>query len=174
MVLTIDHVPYILQTRIRCVSFVPCLVTSIFSLLLTCDLPISTLITFFEWDYTYVKNNLTFGIAFSSTAKPTFHHPYFIKKFDFRLAIFHPIDKSSKLTLAFLFQHIANCILLLTANALGLTSYFVEEKQQRRAFLETRLSLEVKLVIEEQSTEQVSNFEMIQHFPTDSSNLYRP
>ncbi|GJQ82981.1 Ac3 [Trypoxylus dichotomus] len=51
-------------------------------------------------------------------------------------------------------QHIANCILLLTANALGLTSYFVEEKQQRRAFLETRLSLEVKLVIEEQSAEQ--------------------
>lgn len=52
-------------------------------------------------------------------------------------------------------QHAANSILLLTANALGLTSYFVDEKQQRRAFLETRQSLEVKLVIEEQSAEQV-------------------
>lgn len=63
-------------------------------------------------------------------------------------------------------QHIANCILLLTANALGLTSYFVDEKQQRRAFLETRQSLEVKLVIEEQSAEQVSN-------QTTSINLSR-
>ncbi|KAF5300267.1 hypothetical protein FQA39_LY11124 [Lamprigera yunnana] len=50
--------------------------------------------------------------------------------------------------------HASNCILLLTANLLGLTSYFVEDKQQRRAFLETRQSLEVKLVIEEQSDEQ--------------------
>lgn len=31
----------------------------------------------------------------------------------------------------------------------------MEEKQHRRAFLETRQSLEVKLVIEEQSAEQV-------------------
>ncbi|KAK4879699.1 hypothetical protein RN001_007845 [Aquatica leii] len=51
-------------------------------------------------------------------------------------------------------KHTSNCILLLTANLLGLTSYFVEDKQQRRAFLETRQSLEVKLVIEEQSDEQ--------------------
>ncbi|XP_022908254.1 adenylate cyclase type 3 [Onthophagus taurus] len=51
-------------------------------------------------------------------------------------------------------QLIANCILLFTANALGFISYFVEEKQQRRAFLETRQSLEVKLVIEEQTAEQ--------------------
>lgn len=51
----------------------------------------------------------------------------------------------------------ANILLLLTANVLGLTAYFVEEKQQRRAFLETRQSLEVKLVIEEQSAEQVRN-----------------
>lgn len=59
------------------------------------------------------------------------------------------------------FQHTANCILLLTANALGLTSYFVEEKQQRRAFLETRQSLEVKLVIEEQSAEQVGTLKFV-------------
>ena len=50
---------------------------------------------------------------------------------------------------------IANCLLLLTANLLGLTSYYLADKQQRRAFLETRQSLEMKLVIEEQSTEQV-------------------
>ncbi|KAJ8975524.1 hypothetical protein NQ317_008519 [Molorchus minor] len=48
----------------------------------------------------------------------------------------------------------SNCILLITANLLGLTSFLVEDKQQRRAFLETRQSLEVKLVIEEQSAEQ--------------------
>jgi hypothetical protein len=54
------------------------------------------------------------------------------------------------------FQQVSNSILLLTANILGLTSYLVEDKQQRRAFLETRQSLEMKLVIEEQSAEQVS------------------
>ncbi|CAH2013684.1 unnamed protein product [Acanthoscelides obtectus] len=48
----------------------------------------------------------------------------------------------------------ANAILLVTANILGLTSYLVEDKQQRKAFLETRQSLEVKLVIEEQTAEQ--------------------
>jgi hypothetical protein len=52
-------------------------------------------------------------------------------------------------------QVIANCLLLLTANLLGLTSYYLADKQQRRAFLETRQSLEMKLVIEEQSAEQV-------------------
>ncbi|XP_028137320.1 adenylate cyclase type 3 [Diabrotica virgifera virgifera] len=51
-------------------------------------------------------------------------------------------------------QHLSNCILLMTTNLLGLTSFLVEDKQQRRAFLETRQSLEVKLVIEEQSDEQ--------------------
>ncbi|KAF4526184.1 hypothetical protein B566_EDAN001867 [Ephemera danica] len=48
----------------------------------------------------------------------------------------------------------ANCALLLATNVLGLTSYFLSDKQQRRAFLETRQSLEVKLLIEEQSAEQ--------------------
>ncbi|KAG5872385.1 hypothetical protein JTB14_008272 [Gonioctena quinquepunctata] len=51
-------------------------------------------------------------------------------------------------------KHVSNCILLVTSNLLGLTSFLVEDKQQRRAFLETRQSLEVKLVIEEQSAEQ--------------------
>lgn len=58
-------------------------------------------------------------------------------------------------TFTILLQYIANSVLLATTNILGLTSYLVEDKQQRRAFLETRQSLEVKLVIEEQSAEQV-------------------
>ncbi|KAG6798245.1 adenylate cyclase 3 [Apis mellifera caucasica] len=41
-----------------------------------------------------------------------------------------------------------------SAMVLGLSSYSLTEFQQRRAFLETRQSLEVQLVIEEQSTEQ--------------------
>ncbi|XP_030766881.1 adenylate cyclase type 3 [Sitophilus oryzae] len=61
---------------------------------------------------------------------------------------------SSKSDLHLTQQHISNLVLLLTSNILGLTSYLVEDKQQRRAFLETRQSLEVKLVIEEQSAEQ--------------------
>ncbi|XP_015509820.1 adenylate cyclase type 3 [Neodiprion lecontei] len=40
------------------------------------------------------------------------------------------------------------------AAALGASSYSLSEFQQRRAFLETRQSLEVQLVIEEQSAEQ--------------------
>lgn len=54
------------------------------------------------------------------------------------------------------FQHVSNFILLFTTNLLGLTLYLVDDKQQRRAFLETRQSLQMKLVIEEQSTEQVT------------------
>lgn len=45
-------------------------------------------------------------------------------------------------------------ILLLTTKILGMSAYAAEDKQQRRTFLETRQSLEVKLVIEEQSVEQ--------------------
>ncbi|XP_044726976.1 adenylate cyclase type 3-like [Chrysoperla carnea] len=52
------------------------------------------------------------------------------------------------------YQIAVNCVLLIVANILGLTSYFLDERQQRGAFTETRQSLEVKLVIEEQSAEQ--------------------
>lgn len=51
-------------------------------------------------------------------------------------------------------QMSCDALLLATAMALGLTAYFVEDAQQRRAFIETRRSLEVKLVIDEQSAEQ--------------------
>ncbi|XP_045470178.1 adenylate cyclase type 3 [Harmonia axyridis] len=51
-------------------------------------------------------------------------------------------------------QYTSNFLLVLTAIILGLTWYVIEDKQKRAAFLETRQSLEVKLVIEEQSAEQ--------------------
>ncbi|XP_059484469.1 adenylate cyclase type 3-like [Neocloeon triangulifer] len=51
-------------------------------------------------------------------------------------------------------QIFSNSLLLIATSFIGLTSYFLSDKQQRRAFLETRQSLEVKLLIEEQSAEQ--------------------
>lgn len=51
----------------------------------------------------------------------------------------------------------ANVLLLVAANLLGLTSFYLEDRQQRSAFLETRQCLEMKLVIEEQSAEQVNS-----------------
>ena len=52
-------------------------------------------------------------------------------------------------------QLVANAVLLVAANTLGLTSYSIIDKQQRRAFEDTRKSLKTKLVVEEQSAEQV-------------------
>lgn len=52
-------------------------------------------------------------------------------------------------------QQIANCILMGTAAAIGLLCYYLGEAKHRRAFLEAKKSLEVKMVIEEQSAEQV-------------------
>ncbi|KAG8192965.1 hypothetical protein JTE90_028087 [Oedothorax gibbosus] len=48
----------------------------------------------------------------------------------------------------------ANILLFVCANLLGSLSYFFLERRQRRAFLETRQSLEAKLVLEEESQEQ--------------------
>ncbi|XP_022665925.1 adenylate cyclase type 3-like [Varroa destructor] len=48
----------------------------------------------------------------------------------------------------------ANLVLFLCVNLLGVMCYAFFEKLQRRAFLETRQSLEVKLVVEEESREQ--------------------
>ncbi|KAG1693339.1 Adenylate cyclase type 3 [Nymphon striatum] len=47
-----------------------------------------------------------------------------------------------------------NALLLVAVNMLGTISYLHCDKRQRKAFLETRQSLEVKLTIEEQSREQ--------------------
>ncbi|CAG2106002.1 unnamed protein product [Medioppia subpectinata] len=54
----------------------------------------------------------------------------------------------------FVSQLAANVILFVATNLLGTMSFFFYERQQRRAFLETRQSLEVKLVLEEESQEQ--------------------
>ncbi|KAL7636331.1 UNVERIFIED_CONTAM: hypothetical protein RMT77_013090 [Armadillidium vulgare] len=51
-------------------------------------------------------------------------------------------------------QIIGSLLLVGGANLLGLMSYFFADKKHRRAFLETRKSLEVKMIIEEQSKEQ--------------------
>lgn len=71
------------------------------------------------------------------------------------------IDRCFFSVLYFLFscthQQIANGILMATAAAIGLLFYFLGETKQRRAFLEAKQSLEVKMVIEEQSAEQVRN-----------------
>lgn len=58
----------------------------------------------------------------------------------------------------FLLQQIANGILMAAAAVIGLMCYFLGEAKQRRAFLEAKKSLEVKMVIEEQSAEQVGNY----------------
>lgn len=44
---------------------------------------------------------------------------------------------------------------MITAAAIGLLCYFMGESKHKRAFLEAKQSLEVKMVIEEQSAEQV-------------------
>ncbi|KAH8262644.1 hypothetical protein KR026_004940 [Drosophila bipectinata] len=51
-------------------------------------------------------------------------------------------------------QVAANAVLIATAALIGLLYYFMGEAKQKRAFLEAKKSLEVKMVIEEQSAEQ--------------------
>ncbi|KAF6214564.1 hypothetical protein GE061_009307 [Apolygus lucorum] len=48
----------------------------------------------------------------------------------------------------------ANTLLMVGANLLGLTSSYLEDIQQKKAFLDTKQCLEMKLIIEEQSDEQ--------------------
>lgn len=61
------------------------------------------------------------------------------------------LAKNGELKLRLLF---ADLFLILSANLIGLMSYFFYEKRQRRAFLETCTSLENKLDEEEESQEQ--------------------
>ncbi|KAH8025780.1 hypothetical protein HPB51_011458 [Rhipicephalus microplus] len=46
---------------------------------------------------------------------------------------------------------VASLLMLASANLLGLLAFLWVERMQRRAFLETRQSLEAKLVVEEES-----------------------
>ncbi len=59
------------------------------------------------------------------------------------------------LFLFFLPQIGANVILLLAANIIGLIDYIVTDVNQRKAFMETREALQVKISLEQQNKEQV-------------------
>lgn len=52
-------------------------------------------------------------------------------------------------------QLLANVMLYLCAVAVGVMSYYMADRKYRTAFLEARQSLEVKVTLEEQSTQQV-------------------
>ncbi|XP_053957925.1 adenylate cyclase type 3 [Anastrepha ludens] len=54
----------------------------------------------------------------------------------------------------FIQQILANVVMVFTAAIIGLMYYFMGEAKQKRAFLEAKKSLEVKMIIEEQSAEQ--------------------
>lgn len=53
-------------------------------------------------------------------------------------------------------QILANVSLYLCAVAVGVMSYYMADRKHRKAFLEARQSLEVKMNLEEQSQQQVS------------------
>jgi hypothetical protein len=55
-------------------------------------------------------------------------------------------------------------LLTLGINTIGIMSFFFYERQQRAAFLETRQSLETKLILEQESREQVSSSSIIYPF----------
>lgn len=52
-------------------------------------------------------------------------------------------------------QLLANVMLYLCAVTVGVMSYYMADRKYRTAFLEARQSLQVKVTLEEQSTQQV-------------------
>ena len=58
----------------------------------------------------------------------------------------------------FIFQIVANLIVFLCANVLGVSAAIMEEGTQRSAFLETKASLSVSSVLEESLKEQVNHY----------------
>lgn len=56
----------------------------------------------------------------------------------------------------FSLQLLANVMLFLCSAMVGVMSYYMADRKYRTAFLEARQSLEVKLTLEEQSTQQVT------------------
>ena len=52
-------------------------------------------------------------------------------------------------------QILANVFLYLCAIVVGIMSYYMADRKHRKAFLEARQSLEVKMNLEEQSQQQV-------------------
>lgn len=53
------------------------------------------------------------------------------------------------------FQLLANLVIYVCAITVGIMSYYMADRKHRKAFLEARQSLEVKLNLEEQSQQQV-------------------
>lgn len=57
--------------------------------------------------------------------------------------------------LLFVFQLLANVVIYVCVITVGIMSYYMADRKHRKAFLEARQSLEVKLNLEEQSQQQV-------------------
>lgn len=55
------------------------------------------------------------------------------------------------------FQLLANVVIYVCVITVGIMSYYMADRKHRKAFLEARQSLEVKLNLEEQSQQQVQN-----------------
>lgn len=58
---------------------------------------------------------------------------------------------------SFPLQLLANVMLYLCAAAVGVMSYYMADRKYRTAFLEARQSLEVKLTLDQQGTQQVNS-----------------
>lgn len=56
----------------------------------------------------------------------------------------------------FVLKLLANMVIYVCAITVGIMSYYMADRKHRKAFLEARQSLEVKLNLEEQSQQQVS------------------
>lgn len=79
------------------------------------------------------------------------------------------------------FKLLANLVIYVCAITVGIMSYYMADRKHRKAFLEARQSLEVKLNLEEQSQQQVRGqtlhcvhrqlASLTIHFITDQLNL---
>lgn len=63
---------------------------------------------------------------------------------------------------SFVFKLLANIVIYVCAITVGVMSYYMADRKHRKAFLEARQSLEVKLNLEEQSQQQVRG-QTLQH-----------
>ena len=56
----------------------------------------------------------------------------------------------------------ANILLFVCSNILGAIDFHIADRKQRRSVLETRQSLEVKITLESENLQQVSEFVLIE------------
>lgn len=78
--------------------------------------------------------------------------------------IVHMFVEYWSLPLSFFFalKLLANIVIYVCAITVGVMSYYMADRKHRKAFLEARQSLEVKLNLEEQSQQQVRG-QTVQH-----------